>query len=156
MRRLTFLAIFALVASFILVPAALAQEEEIPEIVEEQAEDPQEPPAENVAEGQQEAAYEEQVEAQQGFDLTPQQEAALEPQAELEGVEPEAAAAQPKAEPKAAPKEEPKMMEEKGKEKEKMKEMPKTGGPGIGMLLPAGVLLLGSGIVAITVVRRRG
>jgi hypothetical protein len=152
MRRLTFLAIFALVASFILVPAALAQEEEIPEIVEEQTEDPQEPPAENVAEGQQEAAYEEQVEAQQGFDLTPQQEAALEPQAELEGVEPEAAAAQPKA----APKEEPKMMEEKGKEKEKTKEMPKTGGPGIGMLLPAGVLLLGSGIVAITVVRRRG
>jgi hypothetical protein len=152
MRRLTFLAIFALVASFILVPAALAQEEEIPEIVEEQTEDPQEPPAENVAEGQQEAAYEEQVEAQQGFDLTPQQEAALEPQAELEGVEPEAAAAQPKA----APKEEPKMMEEKGKEKMKMKEMPKTGGPGIGMLLPTGVLLLGSGIVAITVVRRRG
>jgi uncharacterized surface anchored protein len=152
MRRLTFLAIFALVASFILVPAALAQEEEIPEIVEEQAEDPQEPVEENIAEGQQEAAFEEQVEAQQGFDLTPQQEAALEPQAELEGVEPEAAAAQPKA----APKEEPKMMEEKGKEKEKMKEMPKTGGPGIGMLLPAGVLLLGSGIVAVAVVRRRG
>ncbi len=152
MRRLTFLAIFALVASFILVPAALAQEEEIPEIAEEQAEDPQEPLAENVAEGQQEAAFEEQVEAQQGFDLTPEQEAALEPQAELEGVEPEAAAAQPKA----APKEEPKMMEEKGKEKEKMKEMPKTGGPGIGMLLPAGVLFLGSGIVAIAVVRRRG
>jgi uncharacterized surface anchored protein len=151
MRRLTFLAIFALVASFILVPAALAQEEE-PEIVEEQVEDPQEPPAENVAEGQQEAALEEQVEAQQGFDLTPQQEAALEPQAELEGVEPEVTAAQPKAEPKA----EPKKMEEKGKEKEKMKEMPKTGGPGIEMLLPAGVLLLGSGIVAFAVVRRRG
>ena len=53
-------------------------------------------------------------------------------------------------------KEEPKMMEEKGKEKEKMKEMPKTGGPGIGMLLPASVLLLGSGIVAFAVVRRRG
>src|SRR5918997_2004128 len=113
MRRLTFLAIFALVASFILVPAALAQEEEIPEILEEQAEDPQEPQAENVAEGQQEAAFEEQVEAQQGFELTPAQEAALEPQAELEGVEPEATTAQPKAEPK--------MMEEKGKEKEKMK-----------------------------------
>ena len=150
MRRLIFLAIFALVASFILVPAALAQEE-APEIVEEQVEDPQEPLAENVAEGQQEAALEEQVEAQQGFDLTPQQEAALEPQAEVEGVEPEATAAQPKAEPKA----EPKMMEEKGKEKEKMKEMPKTGGPGIGMLLPASVLLLGSGIVAFAVVRRR-
>jgi hypothetical protein len=152
MRRLTFLAIFALVASFILVPAALAQEE-VPETVEEQVEDPQEPQAENVAEGQQEAAFEEQIEAQQGFDLTPRQEAALEPQAELQGVEPEAAAAQPKAEPKAAPKEEPKMMEEKGKEK--MKEMPKTGGPGIGMLLPASVLLLGSGIAAFAVVRRR-
>jgi hypothetical protein len=145
MRRLTFLAIFALVASFILVPAALAQEE-VPEIVEEQVEDPQESQAENVAEGQQEAAFEEQIEAQQGFDLTPRQEAALEPQAELQGVEPEAAAAQPK--------EEPKMMEEKGKEK--MKEMPKTGGPGIGMLLPASVLLLGSGILAFAVVRRRG
>ena len=151
MKRLTFLAIFALVASFILVPAALAQEEEIPEIVEEQAEDPQEPQAENVAEGQQEAAFEEQVEAQQGFDLTPQQEAALEPQAEAEGVEPEVAAAQPKAAPKSEPK-----MEEKGKEKEKGKEMPKTGGPSIGVLLPAGVLLLGSGIVALTVSRRRG
>ena len=152
MRRLTFLAIFALVASFILVPAALAQEEEIPEILEEQAEDPQEPQAENVAEGQQEAAFEEQVEAQQGFELTPEQEAALEPQAEVEGVEPEVAASQHKAAPKA----EPKMMEEKGKEKEKMKEMPKTGGPGIEMLLPAGILLLGSGIVAFAVARRRG
>ncbi len=152
MRRLTFLAIFALVASFILVPAAGAQEEEIPEIFEEQAEDPQEPQAENVAEGQQEAAFEEQVEAQQGFELTPEQEAALEPQAEAEGVEPEVAASQPKAAPKA----EPKMMEEKGKEKEKGKEMPKTGGPGIGVLLPAGVLLLGSGILAFAVARRRG
>ena len=152
MRRLTFLAIFALVASFVLVPAALAQEEEIPEILEEQVEDPQEPQAENVAEGQQEAAFEEQVEAQQGFELTPEQEAALEPQAEVEGVEPEAAASQPKAAPKA----EPKMMEEKGKEKEKMKEMPKTGGPGIAMLLPAGILLLGSGILAFAVARRRG
>jgi hypothetical protein len=153
MRRLTFLAIFALVAAFIAVPAALAQEEEIPEIVEEQVEDPLEPQAENVAEGQQEAAFEEQIEAQQGFDLTPQQEAALEPQAEVEGVEPEAAVAPPPpAPPKEEPKAEPKMMEEKGKEKE----MPKTGGPGIGMLLPAGVLLLGSGIVAVAVVRRRG
>ena len=148
MRRLTFLAIFALVASFILVPAALAQEEEIPEILEEQAEDPQEPLAENVAEGQQEAAFEEQVEAQQGFDLTPAQEAALEPQAETEGVEPEVAAAPPKAEPK--------MMEEKGKEKEKMKEIPKTGGPVVGaLLLPAGVLILGSSIVTLAAIRRK-
>ncbi|MCA1719432.1 MAG: hypothetical protein LC781_22280, partial [Actinobacteria bacterium] len=84
------------------------------------------------------------------FDLTPAQEAALEPQAELEGVEPEAAPPPPPPPPPAPA--EPKMMEEKGKEKE----MPKTGGPDIGMLLPAGVLLLGSGIVAFAVVRRRG
>ena len=56
----------------------------------------------------------------------------------------------------------PAMGQEKGKDKdkggkkEKMKEMPKTGGPGIGMLLPAGGLLLGSGIVAFAVIRRRG
>src|SRR5918995_5865204 len=141
MRRLTFLAIFALVASSILVPAALAQEEEIPEIVEEQAEDPQEPQAENVAEGQQEAAFEEQVEAQQGFDLTPQQEAALEPQAEIEGVEPEAAAAQPKMEGT--------MM------KETTSPLPKSGGIGIGapsLLLPAIALLMGGGILGYAVV----
>src|SRR5918995_2227576 len=141
MRRLTFLAIFALVASSILVPAALAQEEEIPEIIEEQAEDPQEPQAENVAEGQQEAAFEEQVEAQQGFDLTPQQEAALEPQAELEGVEPEAAAAQPKMEGT--------MM------KETTSPLPKSGGIGIGspsLLLPAIALLMGGGILGYAVV----
>src|SRR5918998_4199278 len=132
MRRLTFLAIFALVASFILVPAALAQEEEIPEILEEQAEDPQEPQAENVAEGQQEAAFEEQVEAQQGFDLTPEQEAALEPQAEIEGVEPEATAA-------AQPKIESTMM------KETTSPLPKSGGIGIGgpsLLLPVIALLM--------------
>lgn len=144
MRRLALLATFALVASLILVPAALAQEE-VPEILEEQAEDPQEPLEENVAEGQVEAALEEQVEAQQGFDLTPAQEAALEPQAELQGVEPEDA---------GQPKGQPKMMEGKGKEK--MKETPKTGGPALGsLLLPVGALLLSSGVVAFAVVRRR-
>ncbi len=145
MRRLTFLAIFALVASFILVPAALAQEE-IPEIVEEQTEDPQEPQPENVAEGQQEAAFEEQVEAQQGFDLTPQQEAALEPQAELEGVEPEAAAPpQPK-------------MEGTMMTKETTGPLPSSGGIGIGspsVLLPAAALLMGGGILGYAVLRRR-
>ena len=143
MRRLTFLAIFALVASSILVPAALAQEE-VPEVVEEQVEDPQESQAENVAEGQQEAAFEEQVEAQQGFDLTPQQEAALEPQAELEGVEPEAAAAQPKMEGT--------MM------KETTGPLPRSGGIGIGspsVLLPAVALLMGGGILGYAVLRRR-
>ena len=64
-------------------------------------------------------------------------------------------AARLRQEPKAAPKEEPKMMEEKGKQKKKMLEMPKTGGPGMGMSVPASVLLLGGGIVAFAVVRRR-
>ena len=66
MRRLTFLAIFALVASFILVPAALAQEG-VPQIVEERRlRIRRSRREENVIEGQGEAAFEEQVEAQQG------------------------------------------------------------------------------------------
>jgi hypothetical protein len=48
---------------------------------------------------------------------------------------------------------------QKGKakaEKAKAKEMPKTGGPSVGVILPAGALLLvGSGVLAYTVVRRR-
>ena len=41
-------------------------------------------------------------------------------------------------------------------EKAKAKEMPKTGGPSVGVILPAGALLLvGSGVLAYTVVRRR-
>ena len=145
MKRALYLALAALVAMLILVPTSMAQEEVAPEIAEEQAEDPQEPIEENVAEGQQEAAFEEQVEAQQGFDLTPQQEAALEPQAELEGVEPEAAAA-------AQPKTEATMM------KETTSPLPKSGGIGIGspsLLLPAIALLMGGGILGYAVVRRR-
>ncbi len=144
MKRALYLALAALVAMLILVPASIAQEEAPPEIAEEQAEDPQEPLEENVAEGLQEAAFEEQVEAQQGFELTPQQEAALEPQAELEGVEPEAAAAQPKMEGT--------MM------KETTSPLPKSGGIGIGgpsLLLPAIALLMGGGILGYAIVRRR-
>jgi len=142
-KRVLYLALAALVAMLILVPASMAQEEGA-EIAEEQAEDPQEPLEENSAEGQQEAAFEEQVEAQQGFELTPQQEAALEPQAELEGVEPEAAAAQPKMEGT--------MM------KETTSPLPKSGGIGIGgpsLLLPAIALLMGGGILGYAIVRRR-
>jgi uncharacterized surface anchored protein len=41
-------------------------------------------------------------------------------------------------------------------EKAKAKEMPKTGGPFVSVILPAGALLLvGSGVLAYTVVRRR-
>lgn len=149
MKRLLYMATLLMAASLIFAPAALAQDENLQaEIVEEMIEDPQESMAENVAEAQQEAAFETQVEDQQGMDLTPEQEAVLEPQAELEGVEPEAAAAEPKAEPK---------MEEKGTEKEKMKkeekkEMPKTGGIPINaslLGLGAGVLVVGGGLIAL-------
>jgi hypothetical protein len=145
-KRVLYLALAALVAMVILVPTSMAQDQEAPEVAEEQAEDPQEPLEENVAEGQQEAAFEEQVEAQQGFDLTPQQEAALEPQAEAEGVEPEAAAlaAQPKTETTVA--------------KETTGPLPKSGGIGIGtpsMVLPAVALLMSGGILGYAVLRRR-
>ena len=142
MKRVLYLALVALVAMLIMVPTSMAQEQEAPEIAEEQVEDPQEPLEENVAEGQQEAAFEEQVEAQQGLDLTPQQEAALEPQAELEGVEPEA---QPK-------------MEGTMMTKETTSPLPSSGGIGIGspsVVLPAAALLLGGGILGYAVLRRR-
>src|SRR5918995_2992942 len=91
-RRLYLSALAVLAALLVLTPAALAQdqyeEEVVPEILEEQTEDPQEPTAENVAEGQREAALEEQVEARQGADLSPQQEAALEWQAEAGNQQP--------------------------------------------------------------------
>jgi hypothetical protein len=42
------------------------------------------------------------------------------------------------------------------KAKAKAKEMPKTGGPSVSVILPgAAVLLVGSGVLAYTVVRRR-
>ena len=53
--------------------------------------------------------------------------------------------------------EEPKMMEKCKMEKGKMMEMPKTGGPSPGLLLlPAAALLVGMGLMAGYVVRRRG
>ncbi len=151
MKRVLYLAVVALVAMLIMVPTSMAQGQEAPEIAEEQVEDPQEPLEENVAEGQQEAAFEEQVEAQQGFDLTPQQEAALEPQAELEGVEPEAVALPPQ--PEAQPKMEGTLMT-----KETTSPLPSSGGIGIGspsVVLPAAALLLGGGILGYAVLRRR-
>jgi uncharacterized surface anchored protein len=49
-----------------------------------------------------------------------------------------------------------KQMEKAKAEKAKAKEMPKTGGPSVGVILPAGALLLvGSGVLAYRVVRRR-
>ena len=125
-------------------PSVAQEQEPAPEVAEEQAEDPQEPLEENVAEGQQEGAFEEQVEAKQGFDLTPQQEVVLEPQAEAEGAEPEPASAQPKMESTMA--------------KETTSPLPSSGGIGIGspsVLLPAVALLIGGGILGYAVLRRR-
>jgi hypothetical protein len=49
-----------------------------------------------------------------------------------------------------------KLVEAVKAEKAKAKEMPKTGGPSVSVILPAGALLLvGSGVLAYTVLRRR-
>jgi LPXTG cell wall anchor motif len=50
----------------------------------------------------------------------------------------------------------PPYAQEKQMQKAKAKEMPKTGGPSVSVILPAAALLLvGSGVLAYTVVRRR-
>ena len=62
-------------------------------------------------------------------------------------------AMEPQPEPPFA---EEKQMEKAKAEKAKAKEMPKTGGPSLSVILPAAALLLvGSGVVAYAVVRRR-
>lgn len=155
MRRVVLLVIFAVMGSFALTPAAVAQDqyegEVAPEVFEEQVEDPEEPQAENVVEGQQEAALEEQIETQQGAELTPQQDAALEGQAEVEGVQeqPVAEQGQPKMDTTTMT-QTTTMMETTA--------LPKSGGAGIGnpsVLLPAAALLLGAGVLALSAVRRR-
>src|SRR5215203_5281616 len=64
-------------------------------------------------------------------------------------------AMEPQPEPPFA--EEKQMQKAKAKaEKAKAKEMPKTGGPSVSVILPAAALLLvGSGVLAYTVARRR-
>jgi uncharacterized surface anchored protein len=69
--------------------------------------------------------------------------------------------AEEKMEEAMEPVPEPPFAQEKQKakakeEKAKAKEMPKTGGPFVSVILPAGALLVvGSGVLAYTVVRRR-
>jgi hypothetical protein len=61
------------------------------------------------------------------------------------------------------PQQQPQMMEQQPQPMEQtmvmeqttMTEMPKTGGPAVGSLLPVSALLLGSGILAFAVLRRR-
>jgi preprotein translocase subunit SecF len=127
MRKLMLLAAFALVATLVLAATAVAQEEEAGELVEQKLE---------------EQGVPDPVAEQTGEEVEQKLESQMDP----------------KMEAKEEPKEEAaeKKMEAKEKEKEKKKEMPKSGGPGIGSLLvPAGVLLLGSGVVALAVIRRR-
>ena len=154
MRRSLYLSALAVLATLVLAPPALAQdqyeEEAVPEIQEELTEDPQEPAAENVAEGQREAMLEEQVEARQGADLSPQQEAALERQAE-------AGYQQPRELPKekgVAKKEETKGLVP-APAPAPAKELPRTGGSGAASLfaLGAGALLVGGGLLARRFVR---
>ena len=139
MRRWLYLGALAVLAALlVLTPTALAQdqyeEEVVPEILEEQTEDPQEPTPENVVEGEREAALEEQVEATQGAELSPLQEAALEWQAE-------AGYQQPKELPK-----------EKGVAKKEEKALPKTGGVSVGasvLGLGGSALLVGGGLLVL-------
>ena len=139
MRRWLYLSALAVLAALlVLTPTALAQdqyeEEVVPEILEEQTEDPQEPTPENVVEGEREAALEEQVEARQGAELSPLQEAALEWQAE-------AGYQQPKELP-----------EEKGVAKKEEKALPKTGGVSVGasvLGLGGSALLVGGGLLVL-------
>src|SRR5918994_1460782 len=89
------------------------------------------------------AAQEEEMEP-------PQEEATESPQEEAmeEAMEPQPEP--PFAEEKQAEKAKAKV------EKAKAKEMPKTGGPSVNVILPAAALLLvGSGVLAYTVLRRR-
>jgi uncharacterized surface anchored protein len=125
MRRLLPLVTLAFVVSLFLTPFAVAQEEEM------------EPPQEEATESPQEEAMEEAME--------PQPEPPFAEEKQMEKAKAKAEKAKAKVE-KAKAK----------VEKAKAKEMPKTGGPSVSVILPAAALLLvGSGVLAYTVVRRR-
>ena len=131
MRKLMLLAAFALVATLVLAATAVAQEEEAGELVEQKLEEQgvPDPVAEQTGE-----EVEQKLESQ----MDPKMEAKEEPKEEAKEAKMEA------------------KEEKKEAKEEKKKEMPKSGGLGIGSLLvPAGVLLLGSGVVALAVIRRR-
>ena len=150
MRRLALLAVFSLVAGLIFVPIAVAQEEVEeaagqPEVLETPAEEAAEEPVEealglDVAETPAEEAAEE---AAQG--AVQQQEPVAEATVQTEAVTPQGEAMQ-KAEATIVV-------------AEGTAPLPVSGGPGIAgpaVILPAAVaLLLGSGVLAYAVLRRR-
>jgi outer membrane biosynthesis protein TonB len=144
MRKLLLLATFALAASLIFATAALAQEDEM--YYSEEVETPSgeatveaEGPPEEVGPAVQ------QVEQEA---VQPQME---EPQMEQPKME------EPKAEMKMEePKAEMKMDKTVSVEQSGYAPLPKSGGPAVGsVLLPVAALLLGSGILAYAILRRR-
>ncbi len=150
MRRLALLAVFSLVAGLIFVPIAVAQEEVEeaagqPEVLETPAEEAAEEPVEealglDVAETPAEEAVEE---AAQG--AVQQQEPVAEATVQTEAITPQGEAMQKAEATIVVP--------------EGTAPLPVSGGPGItgpAAILPAAAaLLLGSGILAYAVLKRR-
>ena len=134
MRRLVLPLALAFVASLLLAPAALAQEQDTPqedvaeELIEEILETPEqvEPVQEELQEAQQEAGLEQQT-----------------------GVSEPAEVEDQKQTPAGGD-------QQKQMPKQQQKQMPKTGGVELNaLLLPAAALLVGTGIVAAYGIRRR-
>ena len=148
MRKMALLAVFALVASLIFAPAAAAQdqyEEPIEEQVEGQIEEEAGVPVEvELPEASEEQL--EQVEQKTGEQIQVDVGEPIE-----EGIRQKAQQTGEPVEVTVGEVPPPKMIQ-----KEKAKEVPKTGGPALGSLfLPAAVLLVGSGVLAFAVLRRR-
>ena len=84
------------------------------------------------------------------------QEEEMEPPLEEKMESPQEEAIEESMEPVPEPPFAEEKQMEKAKAKAKAKEMPKTGGPSVSVIVPAAALLLvGSGVLAYTVVRRR-
>ena|SRR5215216_1289473 len=147
MRRLLLVAGFALVASLVFAPAAAVAQEDIPGIPQDPATETEELRGEpERIETPLEEAIEEPVEEAIGADAPepPAEEAIEEKAQEQVGVTGEAT-----AQPKGG----------EGTVQVKIEEtipLPKSGGPeAASFLLPVAALLLGSGILAYAVLRRR-
>ena len=151
MRRLALPLALAFVASLFLAPAAAAQDESAlleaqdtpqedvsEEFLEEILENPTEPPQEQLQEAQQEAALEQQAGVPEPAEVEDQQQTPQGGQQKAAGGQQKAGGGQQKQMPKQQP-----------------KETPKTGGvQPSALLLPAGALLVGTGILAAYGVRR--
>jgi cytoskeletal protein RodZ len=155
MRRLALLAVFSLVAGLIFVPVAVAQEDPTPEVEELQAQP-------EVIETPVEEAAEEPIEEAAGIDVAePAPEEAIE-EAAQEAVAEEAPVGEAVAEATVPTPQGGVAVQEAEvivTVPEGTAPLPVSGGPGItgpAAILPAAAaLLLGSGILAYAVLRRR-